>query len=106
MIDALIVFVAENKKEVGETLGFIAGMVVLASGLPSLKEQLLVPYAGTRAQRNGHLLLALGNALWVASALFTGAFAISVMAGLNVVIRISIWARMTCERWKPAPADS
>jgi len=106
MLDALIAFIVANKKEGGEAIGFIAGIVVLASGLPSLKEQLLEPRAGTPAERNGHLLLALGNGLWVASALLTGAFAVSVMAGLNVAIRMSIWSRMMWKQMKPTRKDA
>ena len=94
MLNPFISFLSENSRLFGEMLGFIAGLIVLASGLPTIKVQFRSPRAGTRDERLGHLYLAIGNAVLVFSCLLTGVISIASMALINVGIRLTIWFRM------------
>lgn len=84
----------EAAYQLGEVIGLLAGLVILYSGWPALKDQWKAPRAGTDQERFGCLLLGLGNLLWVPSAALTGSWAMVGMATVNASIRLMIWTKM------------
>ena len=100
MFDSFVAFITDHPKAVGEVLGFIAGMIVLAAALPSLWVQLKSPRAGTRDERLGHIWLAAGNALLALACALTGTISVMVMATINTFLRTIIWLRMICSTEK------
>lgn len=95
MLETFITFVVTNAKLIGEVLGTIAGLIVLASALPSLVAQLKSARAGTRDERQGHFWLAVGNAILAVACALTGTISVMVMAAINTLLRTIIWLRMT-----------
>jgi uncharacterized protein with PQ loop repeat len=81
----------------GVAVGFIAGGILLFSGLPALVEILRDKIRkATPGERRSRLLMALGNGLWVVSGLMTENTAVVVMCGINTIIQAAIWCRMAC----------
>lgn len=75
-------------------IGMAAGMLLLTSGIPLLREQLRHPSPGTAGERQSRLIMALGNSLWVISGVLAGLHAVILMCGINTIINIEIWRRM------------
>lgn len=84
----------------GTVLGFIAGGILLVSGLPALREQLRGQEGGsTPGERKSRLIMALGNGLWVISGLLTMNVAVIAMCGMNTAIQLAIWSKSKGRRF-------
>lgn len=78
-------------------LGFLAGSLLLISGLPVIYEQFLQSGPTTPAERKSRLIMALGNAIWVLSGVLSANLSVIIMCGLNMLIQTTIWIRMHSE---------
>lgn len=83
---------------VANAVGLIAGTLLLASGLPLLREQLRRPHGGTAGERQSRLMMAIGNGLWVVAGVLGGLPAVSLMCSINTLINLEIWRRMMKRR--------
>lgn len=85
----------ENEiKIIGNVLGLIAGLILLISGFPALRDQMKHGEAGTSGERMSRFLMGTGNTIWVISAFFLEAWSVLVMCAINAVIQFEIWRRM------------
>ena len=80
--------------EFGSILGFVAGLLLLSSGFPMFREQILNPKFGSKGERQSRLLMALGNGIWTVAGVLMQVWPVSILCGVNATIQLIIWIRM------------
>lgn len=74
-------------------LGLFAGSILLISGFPVLREELLSNHERTPGERLSRLAMAVGNGAWVIVGILSGLWAVTLMCGVNALIQLFIFLK-------------